>query len=193
MHFVLSIKLQKYLDLSLLPIRRTTRLASQSCNSFLPHLFSLHECYLVKMMFSSLFSFRNSTGKYSACLMFTGVFRGPEEFVLTFPRAYHAGFNCGFNRAEAVNMAPLDWLPHGQNAVELYREQGRKISISLSAGAAREADLFSSQSDCDDKTTSHAHKDKILLVPQTNVLLANENDLLAGLHVSRNRLMMMTR
>ncbi|URD75868.1 FYRC [Musa troglodytarum] len=32
------------------PIRRTTRLASQSCNSFLPYLFSLHECYLVKMM-----------------------------------------------------------------------------------------------------------------------------------------------
>ncbi|CAL9063549.1 unnamed protein product [Musa banksii] len=156
MHFVLSIKLQKYLDLSLLPIRRTTRLASQSCNRFLPYLLSLHECILGKMMFSSLFSFRNSTGKYSACLMFTGVFRGPEEFVLTFPRAYHAGFNCGFNRAEAVNMAPFDWLPHGQNAVELYREQGRKIST----GAAREADLFSSQSDCDDKTTSHAHTKK---------------------------------
>ncbi|KAM0905661.1 hypothetical protein ACQ4PT_017254 [Festuca glaucescens] len=64
------------------------------------------------------------------------------EFVLTFPRAYHAGFNCGFNCAEAVNVAPIDWLPVGQNAVELYREQARKITVShdkLLLGAAREA------------------------------------------------------
>lgn len=52
------------------------------------------------------------------------------EFVLTFPRAYHAGFNCGFNCAEAVNVAPVDWLGHGQNAVELYSTQHRKTSIS---------------------------------------------------------------
>ncbi|KAL2484174.1 Lysine-specific demethylase JMJ18 [Forsythia ovata] len=64
------------------------------------------------------------------------------EFVLTFPRAYHSGFNCGFNCAEAVNVAPVDWLQHGQNAVELYSAQHRKTSIShdkLLFAAAREA------------------------------------------------------
>ncbi|KAK9083200.1 hypothetical protein Scep_029671 [Stephania cephalantha] len=68
--------------------------------------------------------------------------QNPGEFVLTFPRAYHCGFSCGFNCAEAVNIAPLDWLPYGQNAVEIYREQKRKTTIShdkLLLGAAREA------------------------------------------------------
>ncbi|GLJ38155.1 hypothetical protein SUGI_0776800 [Cryptomeria japonica] len=64
------------------------------------------------------------------------------EFILTFPRAYHAGFNCGFNCAEAVNVAPVDWLPHGQIATELYQELFRKTSVShdkLLLGASREA------------------------------------------------------
>ena len=34
------------------------------------------------------------------------------EFVVTFPRAYHAGFNQGFNFAEAVNVCPPSWVSH---------------------------------------------------------------------------------
>lgn len=66
----------------------------------------------------------------------------PREFVLIFPGAYYSGFDCGFNCTEAVNFAPVDWLPHGQNTVELYCLQGRRTSIShdkLLFGAAREA------------------------------------------------------
>ncbi|CAN6913368.1 hypothetical protein HID58_041226 [Brassica napus] len=64
------------------------------------------------------------------------------EFILTFPKAYHSGFNCGFNCAEAVNVAPVDWLVHGQDAVEGYSKQRRKSSLShdkLLLGAAMEA------------------------------------------------------
>ncbi|KAE8700786.1 putative Fasciclin-like arabinogalactan family protein [Hibiscus syriacus] len=61
------------------------------------------------------------------------------EFVITFPRAFHSEFNCGFNCAEAVNVAPVDWLEHGQHAVELYSDQHRRTSLShdkLLLGAA---------------------------------------------------------
>ena len=73
------------------------------------------------------------------------VFRAVQragEYVLTFPRAYHAGFNSGFNCAEAVNVATVDWLSHGQNAVELLSEENKKTSVShdkLLLGAAYEA------------------------------------------------------
>ncbi|KAJ3931969.1 MAG: jumonji superfamily protein [Lentinula lateritia] len=43
------------------------------------------------------------------------------EFVLTFPKAYHAGFNHGLNFNEAVNFALPDWLPYGRDCVQRYR------------------------------------------------------------------------
>ncbi|KAL8614742.1 hypothetical protein ACOMHN_055300 [Nucella lapillus] len=52
------------------------------------------------------------------------------EFVVTFPRAYHAGFNNGYNFAEAVNFCPSDWLPMGRLCVEHYRSVHRECVFS---------------------------------------------------------------
>uniref|UniRef100_A0A5K3EJI0 [histone H3]-trimethyl-L-lysine(4) demethylase n=4 Tax=Mesocestoides corti TaxID=53468 RepID=A0A5K3EJI0_MESCO len=52
------------------------------------------------------------------------------EFVVTFPRAYHAGFNQGFNFAEAVNVCPPAWLPMGRACVEHYAEMRRQCVFS---------------------------------------------------------------
>ncbi|KAJ7058631.1 JmjC domain, hydroxylase-domain-containing protein [Mycena amicta] len=38
------------------------------------------------------------------------------EFVITYPRGYHAGFNLGFNCAESVNFALESWLDQGRKA-----------------------------------------------------------------------------
>ncbi|CAL0329335.1 unnamed protein product [Lupinus luteus] len=44
----------------------------------------------------------------------------PGEFVITFPRSYHAGFSHGFNCGEAVNFAIGDWFPLGAEASKRY-------------------------------------------------------------------------
>ncbi|KAL0331606.1 UNVERIFIED_CONTAM: Lysine-specific demethylase [Sesamum angustifolium] len=44
----------------------------------------------------------------------------PGEYVITFPRAYHAGFSHGFNCGEAVNFAIGDWFPLGLIASRRY-------------------------------------------------------------------------
>lgn len=51
----------------------------------------------------------------------SAVLQEPGEFVITFPRSYHGGFNMGFNCAEAINFAPPDWLRFGGAACERYR------------------------------------------------------------------------
>ncbi|KAG5540182.1 hypothetical protein RHGRI_020421 [Rhododendron griersonianum] len=44
----------------------------------------------------------------------------PGEFIVTFPRAYHAGFSHGFNCGEAVNFAIANWFPLGSIASRRY-------------------------------------------------------------------------
>jgi len=46
------------------------------------------------------------------------------EFVITFSGAFHAGFNLGFNVAEAVNFAPPSWIPVGRVSLAKYHRAG---------------------------------------------------------------------
>ncbi|VEU24261.1 DEKNAAC105584 [Brettanomyces naardenensis] len=50
----------------------------------------------------------------------------PNEFVITFPMVYHAGFNCGFNMNEAVNFTMPYWLRYGERAIIEYKKVGKE-------------------------------------------------------------------
>jgi histone demethylase JARID1 len=52
------------------------------------------------------------------------------QFVITYPRAYHAGFNHGFNFNEAVNFAPSDWEPYGAIAIQRLQDFRRQPVFS---------------------------------------------------------------
>ncbi len=49
------------------------------------------------------------------------IFQRARSFVVTAPRSYHAGFNCGFNISEAVNFGSPLWFPTGREAAEEFR------------------------------------------------------------------------
>ena len=52
-------------------------------------------------------------------------------FIVTFPRAYHAGFNIGFNCAEAVNFTFKPWLEFGKTAVFCNCGSSSKVRLDL--------------------------------------------------------------
>ncbi|KAL4886271.1 PLU-1-like protein-domain-containing protein [Aspergillus karnatakaensis] len=67
------------------------------------------------------------------------------QFVITFPQAYHAGFNHGFNFNEAVNFAPVDWEPFGASGVQRLQAFRRHPCFShdelLFTAAARDTSI----------------------------------------------------
>ncbi|CAN6669557.1 hypothetical protein TRVA0_041S01354 [Trichomonascus vanleenenianus] len=76
---------------------------------------------------------------------FYAVDQRPGEFVITFPKAYHAGFNHGFNYNEAVNYAPPEWVPFGFESMLSYRLQLRPPVFSHEELLVRVAEKDSSR------------------------------------------------
>ncbi|KAL8266985.1 hypothetical protein R6Q59_004329 [Mikania micrantha] len=74
----------------------------------------------------------------------------PGEYVVTFPRAYHAGFSHGFNCGEAVNFAIGDWFLLGSIAARRYALLNRMPLIPHEELLCKEAMLMSSVGDFED-------------------------------------------
>eukprot|EP00947_MAST-08B_sp_MAST-8B-sp1_P006325 g6325.t1 len=55
----------------------------------------------------------------------------PGEFMVTLPKAYHAGFNLGFNLAESSNFATPEWIPIGMRAKVCQCQEGN-VFINMS-------------------------------------------------------------
>ena len=70
--------------------------------------------------------------------------QNPGEFIVTFPRGYHAGFNAGLNLCEAVNFCPPDWFPIGREALDNYRKVQRYNIFSQDELTIRVAKLATS-------------------------------------------------
>jgi len=54
----------------------------------------------------------------------------PGEFIVTFPFGYHAGFNHGYNIAEAINFATPRWVEYGKKTT-YCRCFGNPININI--------------------------------------------------------------
>ncbi|KAM5572478.1 lysine-specific demethylase JMJ17 [Rosa sericea] len=84
------------------------------------------------------------------------VLQEPGNFVITFPRSYHGGFNLGLNCAEAVNFAPADWLPHGGFGAGLYQLYHKTAVLSH-----EELVCVLAKSDCDSRVSPYLKKELI--------------------------------
>ncbi|XP_016465953.2 lysine-specific demethylase JMJ13 [Nicotiana tabacum] len=80
----------------------------------------------------------------------------PGEFIVTFPRAYHAGFSHGFNCGEAVNFATGDWFSMGSIASRRYALLNRVPLLPHEELLCKEAMLVCTSLELEDPDYSSA-------------------------------------
>lgn len=57
--------------------------------------------------------------------------QNPNEYIVTFPKCYHAGFNSGYNFNEAVNFTLDSWVPYGIEAIGDYQLTGKQCVFDM--------------------------------------------------------------
>lgn len=57
--------------------------------------------------------------------------QNPNEYIITFPKCYHAGFNSGYNFNEAVNFTLDSWVPYGIEAISDYQNTGKQCVFDM--------------------------------------------------------------
>ncbi|KAM5224592.1 lysine-specific demethylase 4D-like [Hipposideros larvatus] len=90
--------------------------SAQSCEAFLRHKVALVSPTVLK-----------ENG-----VPFSRITQEAGEFMVTFPYGYHAGFNHGFNCAEAINFATPRWIDYGKVASQCSCGEAR-VSFSMDA------------------------------------------------------------
>ncbi|EDL78474.1 rCG31617 [Rattus norvegicus] len=90
--------------------------SSQGCQAFLRHKVALISPTVLK-----------ENG-----IPFGRITQEAGEFMVTFPYGYHAGFNHGFNCAEAINFATPRWIDYGKVASQCSCGEAR-VSFSMDA------------------------------------------------------------
>ncbi|XP_037540724.1 lysine-specific demethylase 5C isoform X2 [Nematolebias whitei] len=92
------------------------------------------------------------------------------EFVITFPRAYHSGFNQGYNFAEAVNFCTADWLPAGRHCIEHYRRLRRYCVFSHEELTCK---MAASPEKLDLNLAAATHREMFIIVQEERKLRKN--------------------
>lgn len=101
--------------------KRLERLASgffphnaRECNAFLRHKMTVISPRILD--------------KYS--IPYAKVTQEARQFMITFPYAYHSGFNHGFNCAESTNFAMKRWIDYGKKASQCFC-RGDMVKIKM--------------------------------------------------------------
>jgi len=102
-----------------------TQLLEEAMKDAVPHLFAANPNLLYQLV-----TLVSPTELRKRGVPVCRVVHEPGSFVVTMPNSYHAGFNTGFNVAEAVNFGAPRWLPYGSDVAAKYRESGKPLTLS---------------------------------------------------------------